>query len=244
MGPGDHAHRLALRSATARLLRAEERTALREAALEYGSVPHYKSLSPDEQDRWKRYLSQRFGIPLDEVGVETFERANGWKIPSLVQTALDGAFRPKEVGRAKVSWVDTDNEVLRIPAEDATKSDDSWTVAIRSQTAESLDRWLTERECYAKYDGTDRLWLTREGNPYGSTSLNRLLETLCETAGIDTSHRDLTWYAIRHSVGTHIADDRGLEAARTQLRHQSKTTTMKYDTVSPETRRESLDRIG
>jgi integrase len=221
-----------------------ERTALREASLEYGTVPHYNSLDPSQRDRWKRHLAQRFGIPIGEVDAATFDRANGWKVPSLIQATLDGGLRPKEVGRARVSWVDTDNNVLRIPPEDATKSNDAWTVAIRPQTAQALQRWIAERDCYDKYDSTDRLWLTRESNPYGSTSLNRLLENLCETAEIDTTHRELSWYSIRHSVGTHLTDERDLEAARVQLRHQSRTTTMKYDAVSTEDRRDALDRMG
>jgi integrase len=222
----------------------DERTALREAALEYGSVPHYNSLDPEGRRRWKRHLAQRFGIALENVGSEAFDRANGWKIPSLIQAALDAGLRPKEVGRARVQWVDVDNDVLRIPPEDATKSNDAWTVAIRPQTTEALERWLFERECYAKYNDTDRLWLTREGNPYGSTALNRLLEKLCETAGIDTTHRELTFYSIRHSVGTHLTDERDLEAARMQLRHQSRRTTMKYDAASTKDRRDALDRMG
>jgi site-specific recombinase XerD len=222
----------------------EERTALREAALEYGSVPNYSSLTPEERDDWKRHLAQRFGKPKTGVGADTFKRANGWKIPSLVQASLDGGLRPKEVGRAKVTWVDTENNVLRIPPEDATKSNDAWTVAIRPQTSQSLARWISERDCYGKYDDTAALWLTREANPYGSTALNRLLENLCETAEIDTTHRDLSWYSIRHSVGTLLTDERDLEAARAQLRHQSRTTTMKYDNVSTEDRRDALNRMG
>jgi len=221
-----------------------ERTALREASLEYGTVPHYNSLGPNQRDRWKRHLAQRFGIPIGEVDAATFERANGWKIPSLIQATLDAGLRPKEVGRARVPWVDTDNNVLRIPPEDAIKSNDAWIVAIRPQTSQALQRWIAERDCYDKYDGTDRLWLTREANPYASTSLNRLLENLCDQTGIDTKHRRLSWYSIRHSVGTHLTDERDLEAARVQLRHQSRTTTMKYDSVSTEDRRDALDKMG
>jgi len=221
-----------------------ERRALREACLEYGSVPTYRSLDSESRTRWKRLLAQRFGIPTEDVGPDEFDRANGWKIPSMVQTALDAGLRPKEVSRARVQWVDTANNVLRIPPEDATKGDDAWTVAIRSQTAQSLQQWLEERECYEKYNDSDKLWLTRESNPYATTSLNRLLDKLCEKAGIETEHRSLTWYSIRHSVGTHMTDERDLEAARVQLRHKSRTTTMKYDGVSNEDRRNALDRMG
>jgi site-specific recombinase XerD len=222
----------------------EERRALREASLGYGTVPHYKSLDPEQREQWKRHLAQRFGIPTAEVTPATFDRANGWKIPSLVQASLDCGLRPKEVGRARISWVDIKNNVLRIPPREATKSDDAWTVAIQSRTAQSLQRWLTERECYVKYEDSDRLWLTREGNPYGTDSLNYLLERLCIEAEIDTEYRDLSWYSIRHSVGTHMTDERDLEAARVQLRHQSRTTTMKYDAVSEEDRRDALDKMG
>lgn len=51
-------------------------------------------------------------------------------------------------------------------------------------------------------DDTDALWLTTHGNPYGSKSLGRLLKRLCEKADIRTENRELSFYAIRHSVGT------------------------------------------
>jgi site-specific recombinase XerD len=37
----------------------EERAKLREAALDYSSIPNYKSVTPEERSRWKRYLAQR-----------------------------------------------------------------------------------------------------------------------------------------------------------------------------------------
>jgi site-specific recombinase XerD len=47
--------------------RREERRKIKQAALEYGSVPHYNSVSPAERDRWKAYLAQRFGMSMSEV---------------------------------------------------------------------------------------------------------------------------------------------------------------------------------
>jgi hypothetical protein len=41
----------------------EERKRLREASLEYGSVPAYGNLTPDERSRWKSHLAQRFEKP-------------------------------------------------------------------------------------------------------------------------------------------------------------------------------------
>lgn len=134
--------------------------------------------------------------------------------------------------------------MLRIPHEESSKNSDNWTVSITDRTAEALDRWLDERENYSRYDGTDALWLTTHGNPYGSQSLGRLLTRLCGRAGIETENRDLTWYAIRHSVGTLMTRERDLAATKAQLRHKSVKTTMKYDNVPVEDRREALNRMG
>jgi len=225
-------------------LTRSERRQIREAALEYGSVPHYNALGPEDRREWKIHLSRRFGKPLDEVGKADFERANGFKIPSLVWASLDAGLRPIEVGRAKTTWVDVENAVLRIPAEDAAKSDESWTVSLQEGTAEMLEKWMDQRLLYEKYDETDKLWLTREGNPYRSTALKYVLEKLCDVAGIPTENRQMTWYAIRHSTGTYLAREDGLAAAQAQLRHRSTRTTVKYDNTPVEDRRDALNRMG
>lgn len=180
----------------------DERKALREAALEYGTVPAYAALDPDDRYEWKLLLAQKFGKPVSEVSPDDFKRANGFKYPSIVHTSLDAGLRPIKVGRAKTYWVDVENAALRIPEKDSSKNKDNWTVSLRRETAEYLARWIEEREMFDKYDDTDQLWLTRHGNPYGSSSLRVLLDNLCEIAGIE---RDISWYAFRHSTGTYMA---------------------------------------
>ena len=107
-----------------------------------------------------------------------------------------------------------------------------------------LGRWLDERSAYPMYDDRDALWLTREENDYGSSALKHVLLRLCEIAGIDTETRELSWYALRHSVGTYMTREEGLAAAQTQLRHKSPRTTMRYDQMPVEDRRDALDRMG
>lgn len=221
----------------------DERGKIREAALEYGSIPSYNNVSPVERSRWKGYLAQRFGKPVSEVSKVDWERANGWKFPSLVWTSLDAGLRPIKVERANASWVDVENCVLRIPKEESSKNRDNWVVSLRERTATGLEQWLKERQIYEMYSETDALWLTREGNPYQSGSLKYLLERLCEIAGIETEERSMSWYAIRHSVGTYMAHEGSLGAAQAQLRHQSSQTTMKYDQAPIEERRDVLERI-
>lgn len=222
-------------------LSAEERKQFREASLKYGTIPSYASLAPDERQEWKRFLARRFGKPMTEVTPDDWKRANGFKYPSLIHASLDAGLRPVEVGRARTYWVDLNNAVLRIPEEDSSKNKDNWTVSLRQDTTDYLARWLEEREMYEKYDDSDRLWLTRHGNPYSSSSLRYVLDAVCEVAGID---RDLSWYAIRHSTGTYMAREEGLAAAQSQLRHKRAETTMKYDQAPVGDRRDALDRMG
>jgi len=117
-------------------------------------------------------------------------------------------------------------------------------VSLHSRTADLLKRWLSEREAYPDYEGKNDLWLTREANGYRSHALKYLLKRLCKLAGIEMENRTISWYTIRHSVGTYMTREEGLAAAQMQLRHQSEQTTMKYDQAPIEDRREALDRMG
>lgn len=225
-------------------LTREERSKIREAALEYGSLPSYNNLSPVERNEWKAYLAQRFSKNKANVTPEDWERANSWKFPSLVWASLDAGLRPVEVERARPSWVDIDNAVLRIPRGESSKNDGNWTVSLQDRTANALERWLAEREQYELYEDSDHLWLTRFGNPYGTSSLRQVLKQLFEIAGIPVENRKVSWYMIRHSVGTYMAREEGLAAARAQLRHKSVRTTARYDNAPPEDRRNALNKMG
>lgn len=224
-------------------LTIDERRQIREAGLEYGSVPSRKSLSEDEREEWRAYLAQRFEKPKSEVTKEDWDRANGWKIPSMTWVSLDAGLRPIEVERAKTTWVDPDNGVLRIPHHDSSKNVDNWTVALSQRTATALSNWLDERKVREKYEDANRLWLTRHCNPYQSASLREVLHRLCEIAGIETENRQMSWYAIRHSLGTYLTREEDLAAAQAQLRHTSKQTTMKYDQVPVEDRQDALEQL-
>jgi integrase len=54
----------------------------------------------------------------------------------------------------------------------------------------------------------------------------------------------MSWYSIRHSVGTWMTREEDLAAAQAQLRHKRPETTMKYDSAPPDDRRDALDRMG
>ncbi len=224
-------------------LTREERGKIREAALEYGSIPKYNDLTPDQRDKWRLYLSRRFRLHLDDVTPETWKRANGWKFPSLVWTSLDAGLRPVEVSRFTTNWLNLDNQRLLIPKEDSSKNKDNWIVPISKRTTTALEKWMEQRELYEKYEGEDHLWLTREGNPYGNSALRHVMGRLFDVAEIPKENRTVSWYSIRHSTGTYMTREEDLKAAQSQLRHKSPMTTMQYDQAPEGDRRDALDRM-
>jgi integrase len=221
-----------------------DRRKLREAAMDYGSVPHYNSLSPSERDNWKKLLAQRLQKPTEDITKQDFLQANSFKYTSMIYTALDAGLRPCEVEAANVDWVDQDNGVLRIPVEDSSKNRENWVVALKSSTASILDQWLDERDTRERYDGRDALWLTQYGNRYNKDSFRRdVFRKIAQEAGLDLENRDLTPYSIRHSTATFIAEEEGLAVAAKQCRHKSKQTTQKYEHSSTTRQQNAIDSI-
>jgi len=163
-----------------------------------------------------------------------------WREASIITTCLDAALRPVEVRRARTTWVDDENELLRIPREDSSKNDGHWRTALSTRTTHALTEWLDVRDETEKYDDTDALWLTRVNTRYCARSLARLVRRLAEEAGIDPAGRTLTLYSLRHSTGTYLTEERDLAATKAQLRHKDAKTTLKYDNVPVEQRRGAL----
>lgn len=211
-------------------LRKSEFAELYEASLSYNKVKSYhnNSMTTDEREQLKVHLAQRFGTSKDQIGPDHFKEANSWKVPSLVGVTLDTGLRPIEVSRAKVSWVNLDHGELNIPKEESTKNYENWTCALSNKAINALERWLDERAAYEKYDSSEKLWLTQQGNSFDSNSLNYLLDKLLEETNINERGRDLSWYAIRHGVATMWANEEGVHHAQEQLRHKSSKTTMRY----------------
>lgn len=224
---------------------AEERHRLREGVLAFDTIPAYNNLSPEERDRWKAYLAQKLGKPKADVSPHDWDALNtSWKFPSLIRTALDTGLRPCEVERATTRWVRAEKATLYIPKDEAAKNRENWEVALRPDTVLALEKWLAQRANQAVYDGRDDLWLNRQGNPYTSKTLNHWLRKLCDEVGIDRANRHLTWYSIRHSVGTLMVSNGTLAEARDQLRHKSTESTLQYVHTTPEDRRETLEKMG
>lgn len=224
-------------------LTKRDRRKLRQAAMDYGTIPHYNIVTPDERKQWKTYLAQRLQKPKDEISKEDWHRANSFKYTSMIHTALDAGLRPIEINRANVSWLDIDNGVLRIPREESSKNRENWIVALKEETVSMLKRWLDERDAREKYDRRDALWLTKRSNRYDKDSFRDVFRRIAQEANLDLENRDLTPYSIRHSTATYVASEEGLAVAAEQCRHKSKRTTEKYEHSSIERQQDAVNNI-
>jgi integrase len=142
----------------------------------------------------------------------------------------------------KVGWYEPETQTIHIPEGKAPKNDSEWNPTLSDEAAATLEKWLEQRKLRSKYDGRDEIWLNREGNPYGSGTLNDLLDNLIEEAGINSRGRKLVWYSFRHSVGTYIYSEyQDLEMVAEQLRQKSKTSASKYVHPLPELKKEAAE---
>ncbi|WP_222918612.1 site-specific integrase [Natrinema sp. SYSU A 869] len=224
----------------------EERPKIREAALEYKTVKSYNNCTPEERDRIRAELAQRLGKPKSDITPSDWEKVNTcWKWPSLLMVGLDIGPRPVELERMTVDWLVLSKPAIKVPRNDAAKNDRTWEVPITERTANALRRWLRQRDTDPKYDDTDHVWLTREGEPLSSGPLCRNLRSLMDEANLDYSDRHITWYSLRYSLGTYLsmtADS--LEEVRRQMRHESIESTLNYIHPPEEDVRDNLNSIN
>lgn len=227
-------------------LRKGEFHDLYEAALDYNTIKSYHACTPEERDRLKATLAQRFEKPKSEVRPADLERANGWKIPSLISVTLDVGFRPIEVSRANLRWFEpvlNGEHELKIPKEESTKNVENWNPVVSDRTVRAVQMWFDERDSYDRYADSDAAWLTKYGNPYKSSSLNGLFDRLLPQAGIDPNGRELSWYSIRHGVVTIWANEHGIHHAKEQLRHKSVDTTLRYVRSTSDKRQDMMRQL-
>jgi len=235
---GEHEH--------ADKLNYKERWLVLQTARQYGSLPSYYETSEGERDKIRSLVAQRLGKSKSEVTRKDWERADtSTKIGSMFAVGLDTGIIPIEVGRARTDWYDPARNILKITKEDAGKDRPTTELPLTEATGELMSEWIQERRHYEKYDGTNLLWLNREGNPYNSKNLCYLLRRLCEEAGIDHENRKIVWYSLRHNLGQSIEGTTDLSQANDQLRHRSLETTKQiYGESTIESRRYTLEQIN
>ena len=227
-------------------LNFEERWLVREAAMNYGSLPSYHGIDPEERDRINGLIAQRLGKPKDEVTSKDWTRAdNSTKVGSLVAVTLETGMIPIEIAEARLEWYDEQRNILKIPNEYAAKDRPTAELPLTEETGEQMSEWIQERRHYEKYDGSNRIWLNEHGNPYNSKNLCYLVRQLCEKAGIEHEHRKIVWYSLRHNLGQSIEEEEDLSEARDQLRHKHLSTTKEfYAETAKESRRQTLEEIN
>lgn len=214
-----------------------------ETAEEYGSLPSYFEVSEEERDKINGLIAQRLSLMKEEVTQNDWIVADrSTKAYSLVTAGYDAGLTPIEIERAKVWWYDPKTKTLTIPSEDACKERDKERVALSDEAADALSEWIQERRHFDAYDGTDQLWLNREGNPYQSGSLCNLLRSICTEADIKTDGRKIVWYSLRQTMGRNVTAEGELSEANDQLRHNRLETTQEsYNTTPIEKLQASLN---
>lgn len=201
-----------------------------ETSLKYKSIPSYNNLSPKERDRWRNHLAQELGKPAEEVRPADWDRVNrDWKVPSIVRTTRESAWRPAGIKRMEVDWYYPELEKIIVPGEYAVKNNKEWEQVLGNEEIMAIDNWLEQRANMEKYDNASKMWLTRESTPYNSDSLNILLGNLMDAAGINTNGRNISWYSWRHYAGTYIYDEyQDLKVVANTLRQKSEAAASKY----------------
>lgn len=224
----------------------EELRELQQAALEYKTPPAYSNVSPEERDRWNTHLAQHLGKSKSEVGPDDWDALRrSWKIPSIISFAIDSGGRAALFNRLLIQHLHPESDQVELPGDVTVKNNSDWTINYTHKTGRILEKWLDERDRKPKYDQSDHLWLNRKGNPYHSKTLNDLLSSLVEFAGIDPGGRKLTWHSIRHSTGMYTYEDcEDLALVARILRLESLEAARIYAHPTPEAERNVLESIN
>lgn len=205
-----------------------------EAAQSHGSLPSYYDTPEEERRKIDGLVAQRLGIPHDEVTQNDWLHAD-WsrKVCAMVTVGHDAGLAPIEIANAEIQWYEPKTKKFKIPTEYSCKEREKEEVALSDNAAEALSEWLQERRHITKYDGSNKIWLNREGNPYQSGSLCKLLRKLCDEAGIKTEDRKVVWYSLRTTMGTNLTDQGELAESNDQLRHERLSTTQENYNDTP-----------
>lgn len=226
-------------------LNKQEREQLLQAAFEFNSPPNYKSVSPEERDRWNAYIAQLEGVKKTEIGPSDWERLqHDWSIPALISVALDIAARAALINRLTTELFNPNKENFEVPSEVAVKNNQEWDAELSSRSMKLLGKWFEQRENMEKYDDSELIWLNRVGNAHDSGTLNTLFQNLLDEAGIEASGRQLTWHSIRHSTGMYVYDEKeDLGWVAEVLRHKSLEGARKYAHPTPESKTDLIESL-
>lgn len=224
-------------------LTIDERERILAAATEISNLPSYKNVSPEERDRYSRYLSQKLGKPKSDIGPEDWKRQS-WKISSLISVSLDIGPRAALIKRLLWNMLNLEGGCVNIPGSVAVKNNQKWKSALTERSVRLLTKWREQCKTLDKYQDDDHIWLNRNGNPYCSRTLNSLFDKLLDEAGISESGRKLSWHSIRHSTGRYAyAQTEDLEAVAEILRHTSLESARRYAHPSIEMKRDVVESL-
>lgn len=139
---------------------------------------------------------------------------------AIVQLMLRTGIRVGELTRLRLSDVvlSGDEGVLKIRGQGASSERE---VPLNSSVREAIDAYLEDRPASAD----DHLFLSRNADPLSVRSVQRLVSTYAEAAGLDK----VSTYTLRQTCGEHMLRDTGdLSLVARVLGHKRLETAIKY----------------
>jgi len=143
----------------------------------------------------------------------------------MVTVGFDAGLAPIEIGNAETHWYDPKSNTLKIPTEYACKERGKEEVGLSDRSGDVLSGWFQERRHLEKYDGSNKIWLNREGNPYQSGSLCHLLRNPAKKQGSKQMIGGSSGTVFARRWGRNVTAEGELSEANDQLRHE------RYETI-------------
>lgn len=211
---------------------------------EFDEIQTYDSLSESERRRLSEVIGTELDIDPSQIGRQFWSSSTNRRYslhwPSLLHVAIEAGLTSGEVRQATLDWVDLDRGVIRVPDDEVVKGRTRGEMYLTDRTSDLLRRWLTERDCYDAYTGTNAIWLNSHGNRHNSATLNDFLYRLIEETTISVGDRNIVWHSLRKTTGTYSSSEGGRGVARAILGHEFKNSTELYNMPPEELIRKAL----
>ncbi len=139
---------------------------------------------------------------------------------AIIQLMLQTGVRVGELTRLKLAHLELgdDNGLLSVPGEGASKGRE---VPLSSSVRRAIDSYLAERAGSA----SDFLFLSVKGEPLSVRSVQRLVSTYAEAAGLE----NVSTYTLRQTCGQQLLRDTGdLTLVARVMGHKRLETAIKY----------------
>lgn len=149
-----------------------------------------------------------------------------WRDLALAELLYGAGLRISEALSLKASEVKGGSLMVRVLGKGSAQR----IVPMGQAARASIDRWLGVRPYFLHSENTEALFLGVSGRPLNRREGARILERLCERAGLAQS---ISPHGLRHSFASHLLEGGAdMRAVQELLGHARLTTTQRYTHIS------------